>query len=403
MIEETLIILLLSVVVLLGYFGHIFFKKTKIPHFLVLVAVGILLNQLNLIDKESLLPIVSLFSTLTLIMVTFYSGLNLDINDIIFQSGRAFLQSFTYIMVSVFLMGLVGHYLVGWPLLESFIFSSMTGGEITAAVVIPLVFTLGLREEIKALLTLETAISTILTIVLFFTFLNQWLSAEANIYQALTSIVNKFTVAIIFGGIFSFVSMKLVMRFRAEEYTFVLIIGELLLIYTLVKYVGGNGELAALIFGLMLSNSRLLSNIFHINLGEDISMLIFRLNDFQDEISFVFETLFFVFLGMVFIIKYSTLIQNLYISTIFILILLASRYMAVSLANIGSEAWNYRGIITILCAQGIVPASLSIYLLRFDMPLKYTFMSLITYIIILTNIITTVGVWLLSRYRFSRV
>jgi len=398
MIEETLVIMLLALVVLLGYFGHIFFKRTKIPHFLLLVSVGIVINLFNIMDKELLLPIVGLFSTLTLIMVTFYSGLNLELYDIIYQSGRAFLQSLTYILVSVFLIGFVGHMLLDWPLLESFIFSSMTGGEITAAVVVPLVFSLGLRDEVKALLTLETAISTIITIVLFFMFLNQWLAGATNIYEAVISVVSNFTVAIIFGIIFSLVSLKILLRFRKEEYAFVLILGELLLIYTLVKSMGGNGELAALIFGLLLSNSRVLSETIHISFEADISTLIFRLNEFQDEISFIFETLFFVFLGMVFIINLSTMLSYLSIALLFVLILLLTRFTAVSLANLGSDIFRYRWIVTILCAQGIVPASLSIYLLRYNLPLKYTFMSLITYIIILTNIITTVGVWIASHY-----
>jgi hypothetical protein len=46
-----------------------------------------------------------------------------------------------------------------------------------------------------------------------------------------------------------------------------------------------------------------------------------------------------------------------------------------------------------------VPGTLSIYLLRYDLELKMVFMSLITYIIILTNIVTTIGVWWVSRKR----
>jgi NhaP-type Na+/H+ or K+/H+ antiporter len=403
MIDEITILMLLALIILLGYFGHIFFEKTKVPHFLLLVVVGIVINLFGVFDKALLIPIVGLFSTLTLIMVTFYSGLNLDLYDIVYQSGRAFLQSFTYIGVSVVLIAFSAHMLLGWPLLESFIFSSMTGGEITAAVVVPLAFSLGLRENVKALLTLETAISTILTIVLFFMFLNQWIVGETEVYGAVISIVSNFTIAIFFGMIFSLVSIRLLYRFRRQEYTYVLIIGLLLLIYTIVKALGGNGELAALILGLFLSNNRLLSRMFGMGFQADISMLIFRLNEFQEEISFLFETLFFVFLGMVFVINFSTILTNLMLASIFVLILIVTRFLAVSLANFGSDTYNYRLVVTVLCAQGIVPASLSIYLLRYDLALKYTFMSLITYIIILTNVITTVGIWIISRSRHGRL
>jgi len=397
MLNDTLILLLLALVILLGYSGHLFFEKTKIPYFLLLIFIGILINLLNLFDKTLLLPIVELFSTLTLIMVTFYSGLNLDVMDIITQSGKAFLQSFTYIIISVILIGIVAHILLGWRFLEAMIFSSMTGGEVTAAVVIPLAFNLGLDERVKALLTLETAISTILTIILFFTFLNQWLAGTTDIYTAVSTVVSNFTIALFIGGIASIITLKILHRFRRREYTYVLTIGILLLLYTVVKILGGNGELATLVLALLISNNRLLSRIVDIKPAYDISLMIYKLNEIQNEVSFIFETLFFVFLGMVFTINTTTIIENLVVASIFTGILIITRYMAVSLANRGSETYNYRGTITVLCAQGIVPATLSIYLLRYSLPDKYIYLALITYIIILTNLITTIGTYIQSR------
>ncbi|HEW94206.1 MAG TPA: hypothetical protein ENF47_05835, partial [Thermoprotei archaeon] len=363
MLDETLFLLLFAVVILLGYLGHMFFDKTKIPHFLLLIFIGVVLNVFNLLDKNFLIPIVGLFSTLTLIMVTFYSGLNLNIYDIIYQSGRAFAQSFIYIITSVILIGLTAHYILRWGLLESMIFSSMTGGEVTAAVIIPLAFSLSVNDKVRAILTLETAISTILTIILFFMFLNQWLAGSAEFYSILSAIIGNFTIALFVGGILSIITIKILHRFRKREYTYVLTIGMLLLIYTIVKMLGGNGELAALIFGLMLSNYKLVSKALNIESSLNISLLIYKLDEIQNEISFLFETLFFVFLGMVFTINIDTIVENLFIALIFTLILIVTRYFAVSLANKGSEVYGDRMTITILCAQGIVPASLSIYLL----------------------------------------
>ena len=400
MLDETLFLLLFAVVILLGYLGHMFFDKTKIPHFLLLIFIGVVLNVFNLLDKNFLIPIVGLFSTLTLIMVTFYSGLNLNIYDIIYQSGRAFAQSFIYIITSVILIGLTAHYILRWGLLESMIFSSMTGGEVTAAVIIPLAFSLSVNDKVRAILTLETAISTILTIILFFMFLNQWLAGSAEFYSILSAIIGNFTIALFVGGILSIITIKILHRFRKREYTYVLTIGMLLLIYTIVKMLGGNGELAALIFGLMLSNYKLVSKALNIESSLNISLLIYKLDEIQNEISFLFETLFFVFLGMVFTINIDTIVENLFIALIFTLILIVTRYFAVSLANKGSEVYGDRITITILCAQGIVPASLSIYLLRYNLPLKYTFMTLITCIIILTDLVTTIGVWLIGRSRY---
>ena len=400
MINEILVFFVTSVIILIGYFSHIFFEKTNIPSFLLLIFIGLIIAPLNIINRDEFIPLMGIFSSFTLIMVTFYSGLNLNIRDILFQSGRALMQSTIYILSSVFLIGIACNILLGWKMLEAFIFSSMTGGEITAAVVIPLAFSLDLNDEVKSLLTLESAISTILTIVLFFVFLNQWLLGTTNIYAATSMIARNFSIAIIFGALLSLVSIKILYRFRRKEYTYVLTIGLTLIIYAIIKWLGGNGELGVLIFGLLLSNDKLTSRI--LNFYEDLSIIIEGLRRFQDEISFLLETFFFVFLGLVFIIDPSFILEGLIYSMLFLSILLLTRYMAVSIATKGSILERFRAVITIMCAQGMVPATLSIYLLRYDMELKITFMSLITYIIILTNIVTTIGVWWLSRRKLYK-
>ncbi len=401
MISEIFVFFIMAAIILLGFLSHIFFKRTNIPSFLLLIFVGILIAPLGFVDREAFIPLMEIFSSFTLIMVTFYSGLHLSIKDIVSQSGRALMQSSTYILSSVFLIGLVCNLFLGWPLVESFIFSSMTGGEITAAVVVPLAFSLGLSDEVKSLLTLETAISTIITIVLFFVFLNQWLVGSADIYAATTMIASSFSIALIVGLFLSLISIKILFRFRDEEYTYVLTIGLVLVIYATVKWLGGNGELGVLIFGLLLSNYKMISRI--IETYGDMSGIISDLRRFQDEISFLLETFFFVFLGLVFIVDPSFIYLGLIYSGFFLLILLFTRYLAVSLATYNSPIKRERMIITVMCAQGMVPATLSIYLLRYNLDLNLVFMSLITYIIILTNIVTTIGVWIFSnRLKKSR-
>jgi NhaP-type Na+/H+ or K+/H+ antiporter len=346
MISEILVFFIMAAIILIGFFSHLFFERTNIPSFLLLIFIGIVVAPLNIITREEFIPLMEIFSSFTLIMVTFYSGLNLSIRDIIYQSGRALIQSSVYILSSVFLIGLACNILLGWKLVEAFIFSSMTGGEITAAVVVPLAFSLGLSDELKSILTLESAISTILTIVLFFAFLNQWLIGTADLYAAASMIAANFSIALIFGTLFSIASLRILYRYKEKQYTYVLTIGLALAIYTFVKWMGGNGELAVLIFGLSLSNNKIVSRV--LNLYEDISAVISGLRQFQNEISFLLETFFFVFLGLVFIIDPSFILTGLMYSSLFLLILLFTRYIAVSTATYKSQFTKDRLIITIM-------------------------------------------------------
>ena len=44
-----------------------------------------------------------------------------------------------------------------------------------------------------------------------------------------------------------------------------------------------------------------------------------------------------------------------------------------------------------MCAQGLTPATLAILAVSLQLPLADTFLNVVTYVIILTNIVTTVG------------
>ena len=50
-----------------------------------------------------------------------------------------------------------------------------------------------------------------------------------------------------------------------------------------------------------------------------------------------------------------------------------------------------------MCAQGLTPATLAILAVSLQLPHSDTFVNIVTYIIILTNIVTTVGAILSQR------
>ncbi len=401
MIDELLVFFVVTVIILLGYAGNLFFERTRIPSFLFLIAMGVVIGPvLGIVDREAFIPLLGVFSTFTLIMVTFYSGLNLNLRDIILQSGRTLLQSTLYIVTSMILIATAGHLIMGWDLLQSLIFGSMTGGEITAAVVVPLTFSLNLSEDVKSILTLESAISTVYSIVLFFVLLQQWQLGTTDLGSALSSIIVRFSVGIVFGLGLSLLFLRMLHRLRGKPYTYVLTIAMTLLVYTLIEWLNGNGAFGVLMLGLFLSNEKSISR--HIGVDMNIDGVFPSLNDFQNEISFLLETFFFVFLGLIFVVDPSSVLENMLAGLLFVVILVTIRFLAVTVAQHGSTAAKDRSMITIMCAQGIVPASLSIYLLGFNVPLKETFVSVITYIIILTNLVTTLGVWWSSRHRRSK-
>jgi NhaP-type Na+/H+ or K+/H+ antiporter len=154
-----------------------------------------------------------------------------------------------------------------------------------------------------------------------------------------------------------------------------------------------------LIFGILLGNYYLLRRLTKRRISMDALQR--QLGTFQEEISFLVETLFFVFLGLTFVIDPAVIISNLATAVVVVVVLLSVRYVATSVSTFKSEIRSERRGIILMCAQGLVPATLAIIALNLQIPLANDFLSIVTYVIILTNVITAAGA-IITRRRQSK-
>jgi cell volume regulation protein A len=390
MIDTTFVFGVVAAILIIGFLGDLFFKKTGIPFFIFLIGMGIILGPiLNVFPREPLLPTLGIFAELTLLMVIFYGGLDTRFEAAVKGSGRAFIQVAIYVLASTTIIGLLVNLLTGWDILQSFIFASMVGGETTAAVVIPLSRSLNFKEVTVAFLTLESAMNTIFSIVLFFTFVGAYNTGVSNWLSALTTIAEDFGVGIATGTLLGIAWVYILHFLQKQKFTYVLTLGLIFVTYTLSTRLGGNGELSVVIFGIILGNYYLLRRLTKHRMSMD--SLQKQLGTFQEEISFLMETLFFVFLGLTFVINPAAIISNLATAAIVVAVLLGVRYVATSVSTVRSEIRNERRGIIMMCAQGLVPATLAIIALNLQIPLANDFLNVVTYVIILTNVITAAG------------
>ena len=401
MLDATLVFAVIAAILIIGFIGDLFFKKTGIPFFIFLIAIGIVLGPiLNVFPREPLLPALAVFAELTLLMVLFYGGLDTRFDAALKGGGRAFIQVSIYVLASTTIIGLLVNFLLGWDILQSFIFASMVGGETTAAVVIPLSRSLNFEEVTVAFLTLETAMNTIFSIVLFFTFVGAYTTGVTDWLSALTTIGVDFGVGIAIGALLGSIWVYILHFLQKQKFTYVLTLGLIFITYALSTRLGGNGELSVLIFGIILGNYYLLRRLG----GRRMSMdaLQKQLRTFQEEVSFLMETLFFVFLGLTFVINPAVILSNLATAIVVVAVLLGVRYVATSVSTFRSEMRGERQGIILMCAQGLVPATLVIIALNLNIPLANDFLSIVTYVIIITNIITAAGAILERRRQRSR-
>ena len=178
MIDVSVAFLTVALIIIAGYFGVMFFKKTKIPELILLMVLGLLIGPIatalgfNFIGPGELAifqEFLPFFAAFALIMILFEGGMQLNF----FNTIKSITQSLAF-TVGVFILGMI--FIVGalWfvgltglmpfdPLLALLI-AAIVGGT-SSAVIIPLVASTSAREETKTLLSLESALTDALCII----------------------------------------------------------------------------------------------------------------------------------------------------------------------------------------------------------------------------------------------
>ena len=394
--STTFILLISALIIFLGYIGEQIFRKTHVPSFLFLVFVGFILGPvLGVIQKAALLPLLGVLAEITLIMVIFHGGLDLKARTLLKDGWRPFVQVALYISISIIAVTMLSHFVLHFNLVISLIFASIVGGETTTVVIIPLSRQLNIKDKTVMFLTFEAALNSIVLVVLFLAFVGLYQSGNANIYATIDSLVSSFSIGIFIGLILSIIWIYLLNYLKNQNYTYVLTLGLLFLTYGITDKAGGSGYLAVIIFGVVFGNHKFISELFRRKLNMD--KLEKQIFNFQGEITFILKTFFFVFLGLILSISFSSLYFGLAAGLAILGILLFSRFIAVSVSTYKSDMVKDKLQIFISLAQGLTPATLAILALEYGIPQANTFLVLVTYVIILTNIVTTVGAFITLR------
>jgi cell volume regulation protein A len=203
----------------------------------------------------------------------------------------------------------------------------------------------------------------------------------------------KFSVGVMIGVVIGIVFLRILLLLQKEELTYMVTLGIILLSYVISEELKGNGALAVLILGIILGNNEeilgMLGKSHHPSYLSEVKK---RLESFQAEISFILRTFFFVLLGLVFDVSYSSLLTVLTYGLPITSILLASRFLVTSASTWRSPMSSDRKVIAGMCALGLTPALLSLIPIQYNLPNSNLYPAIITNLIILTNVITSISV-----------
>lgn len=312
---------------LMFFIGHAlnwFFSVTKIPDLLILVFIGYLLGPVfGILQPEYFGSVGDLLSTLALVVILYEGGLNLSTRDLLTSSLPAMGLSILGILLTC-LFGFLTCYLIGMQDWQTSLLVAVGVGSTSSAIVIPMVKQLTLQVRTKIILSLESAFTDVLAIVIFLVLVDGFASGQVSLKNILLGIGPKTLLA----GAFGFIS-ALVWAFFKQKFPNLIpkaFAGEAwaLLTYGVIELSQFNGAIGVLSLGFTLTNIHLIPNFLKNQLStvavtyKDMSLL--------KEITFLLKTFFFIYLGM--LIKFSSL-TNVAIALVISLFIFISRYMIV--------------------------------------------------------------------------
>ena len=377
------ILLAAGVVIFLGVAGEAFFKKTGIPDVAFLMVLGVIIGPVfGIIQPDAVIQVVPYFAALALIIIMFDGGLNLDIKHVIKTAHFSVTLAILGFVLSVVMISVAAHYVLGWFWLESILLASIVGGS-SSAIVFGLVRNIKISEETKSMLSFESALTDILATIVAFILFEAVLIGHLDLEILQETLGRAIVVGLVLGfgvGIpWMYVSTKL----GNAQHAYMLTLGILFVLFFLANSFGESGALTALVFGLMLGNKSHLSRILKFKLPR------IEVDDpTHNQLTFLVRSFFFVFVGLMasfgqieYVIFGILITVAVYFGRVFVgKITLTKRFSKLD-----------RAVTNSMIPRGLAAAVLATYPITLGLPNAEAYPQIIFFIILSSVIITTIG------------
>jgi cell volume regulation protein A len=301
--QMTLIITALLVV---GALGEIFFARTGIPDVIWLVAAGILAGPVfNVISPEMLQPILPFFGAFALVVILTGGGLQLNLANVMGAAPRALGLAFIGYALAVigftlflYLLQLAG--IIKERAFIVFLMAATILGGTSSIVIIP-TMTLGkVKAKIADLLNVESCVTDALSVVFAAIMIELVIGgagASGNVFLALLQAIVAGIGLGLLGGLL-YLPVASVLYGRPHAYP--VLIAALLLIYSVIDMVGGNGALGLLACAIVLGNSRRILAKFSSRFADWKDPIDKDALAFHGQITFLVKSFFFFLVGLMF-------------------------------------------------------------------------------------------------------
>ncbi len=293
------VIALVGIMVFLAHLFTSIFSHTRIPDVILLIIIGICVGPVLGLASPSLFGSVGpVFTTITLIIILFESGIALRLDMLKSALGGAMVLAPVSFFLTMLVVAGLGVWLADLELLPAFILGAIVGST-SETVVIPLVRQLRIKEETRTLLSVESSVNDVLSIVITVALVQAYVAGTFEIASVSGKLIASFLVALVFGIIGALVWSILLNRIRVLKNAMFTTPAFVFVIYGIVETLGFSGAIAALAFGVTIGNiEKIRIPIFKtLSVKEPVG-----LNEtervFFSEVAFLLKTFFFIYLGL---------------------------------------------------------------------------------------------------------
>lgn len=398
----TLLFLVFSGIVFLGYILNALFSKIKIASILPLMLIGLLIGPVLHAINTSQGSIVSLISpyvtAIAIAFVLFEVGLNIDIFTLKKVIARITKFTFALSITTGIVIGIAIFLLLHWNILIAFIAGFALAGP--SSIILPTLVRISkANKKLKSALVFESvatdSLQLIIPIILFYMLQSGNLEISTGAQLLFNFIVGSTLFGI--GLAFFWVFILKQFSYYSKEYSWMLTMTMVIATYGLAQAVGFNGAVAIFSFGIFLANIPKLSKFFE-KYTYDIKKEFVHIREYQKEITFFVSTFFFVYIGLLFSIGNSTLML-LGIGIALAILIFVLRALFIPMLNKLFSAKSFRSehtLATYDVARGLSPTIVATMPVALGMVIP-GFLDMIFIVVLMTNVITTIGMFVYAR------
>lgn len=393
--DIALMFILAGVVIFLGFFGEIIFRKTKIPDAIFLISFGVAISYFfHWIDPAKFSSIAVVFTTFALVFIGFEGALNLNIERLVKGFGKGTLLTLANFFISIGVVTIIAK-IAGWSWLNSILLGVILGS-ISAEIVVPMLKSLGLRETSVLSLTVESALGDVLSVLGALTIINFVKLGGLTWTTFADTFLFYFAISAAIGIILGIIWVFFLKRMENVARSYMITIAFMILIFGVLEYFGYGGAFACLSFGLTLGNSKTFlavlkkeNYVFNITPNQKF---------FFSQIGFFLTTFFFVYLGTLMDFSQTRLIITGIIIT---MALFMVRPLAVYLTFRKDVVSKDRALMESIVPRGLSAAILAQYPLQNALKGTENFPIVVLTVVFLSIVLCTILVFMIRRGWFK--